>query len=216
MNRTKALTILDKLNDMYPDAHCELNHSNPLELLIATILSAQCTDKRVNEITASLFQKYRNIDDYAKATTDEIASDIYGLGLYKNKSKAIKNTATILMEKYNGQVPQNREDLESLPGVGRKTANVVLSNAFNIPAIAVDTHVQRVSNRIGLANSNDVLDTEKQLMTIIPEEQWSHAHHLLIFHGRRICNARSPKCSQCEIAADCAYFSSISRSSEVT
>jgi endonuclease-3 len=216
MNRAKALAILDKLNDMYPDAHCELNHSNPFELLIATILSAQCTDKRVNEITKSLFQKYRNIDDYVKVTAEQIAIDIYGLGLYKNKSKAIKKTATILMEKYNGQVPENREDLESLPGVGRKTANVVLSNAFNVPAIAVDTHVQRVSNRIGFVATENVLDTEKQLMTIIPKEQWSHAHHLLIFHGRRICNARSPKCSQCELASDCAYFSSISRSSEVT
>ncbi|OEH86689.1 endonuclease III [Desulfuribacillus stibiiarsenatis] len=198
--------MLEVLTIMYPDAKCELNHSNAFELLIATILSAQCTDKRVNEITENLFQKYKAPSDYLHVSEEQIAQDIYGLGLYKNKSKAIKKTAAILEEVHGGQVPGKREDLEQLPGVGRKTANVVLSNAFGVPAIAVDTHVFRVANRLGLAASEDVLETEKQLMTIIPKEQWSQAHHQIIFHGRRICLARNPKCSECQLQHVCREF----------
>ncbi|OEF96482.1 endonuclease III [Desulfuribacillus alkaliarsenatis] len=201
--QAQVLKILDKLEQMYPDAKCELEHTNAFELLIATILSAQCTDQRVNEVTKSLFVKYKSPADYTRVEAEEIAEDIYGLGLYKNKSKAIKKTAHILVEEHNGEVPSERIALEKLPGVGRKTANVVLSNAFGVPAIAVDTHVFRVSNRLGLAASDNVLETEQQLMTIIPKGRWSQAHHQLIFHGRRICYARKPNCSQCQLADLC-------------
>jgi endonuclease-3 len=197
--------ILDTLQQMYPDAHCELNYTTPFELLVATILSAQCTDKRVNEITGPLFQKYNKPEHYIHLTQEELEEHIKGLGLYKNKSKNILETCRILYEKYNGEVPQTHAELEALPGVGRKTANVVLSNAFGIPAIAVDTHVFRVANRLGLAKSDNVDEVERQLMKRIPKEKWSAAHHWLIWHGRRVCSARNPQCGQCPLREMCRY-----------
>jgi endonuclease-3 len=197
--------ILDMLQQLYPDAHCELNYTTPFELLIATILSAQCTDKRVNEITAPMFENLNQPEHYLHLTQEEMEEHIKGLGLYKNKSKNILETCRILYEKYNSEVPQTHAELEALPGVGRKTANVVLSNAFGIPAIAVDTHVFRVGNRLGLAKSDNVDEVERQLMKRIPREKWSDAHHWLIWHGRRICSARNPQCGQCPLQSMCKY-----------
>ena len=197
--------ILSILQQMYPDAHCELNYRNPFELLIATILSAQTTDRQVNIVTHDLFEEYQTPEDFLTLTEEELATKIRGIGLFRNKSKNILKTCQLLISKYGGQVPNKREELESLPGVGRKTANVVLSNAFSIPALAVDTHVQRVSNRLGLANSKNPLETEKQLMKKIPKERWIDTHHQLIWHGRRVCHARNPKCDQCKLNGVCWY-----------
>ena len=198
--------ILDVLAQTYPDAHCELLHNNPFELLVATILSAQATDKKVNEVTKRLFIKYKTPEDFLGLTQTELEKEIKEIGLYHNKSKNILAMCRDLLSKFNGAVPSNMEDLTSLPGVGRKTANVVLSNAFGIPAIAVDTHVFRVSNRIGLSQAKNVEETEKQLMQSIPQVRWSQAHHLLIWHGRRICMARNPKCDICPIMQYCTYY----------
>jgi len=204
-NRVPTSKILDTLQFMYPEAHCELLFRNPFELLIATMLSAQATDKMVNQITPFLFQKYKTPYDFLLLSDQELEKEIKQIGLYKTKSKNILKTCRILVEEYGGEVPNNRRILESLPGVGRKTANVVLSNAFEIPAIAVDTHVFRVSNRIGLAKSNQVFETELQLMKRIPKKLWSNAHHWLIWHGRRVCTARSPKCEVCKLQIFCEY-----------
>lgn len=202
-DRKKVLEILGRL---YPKAETELNHSNTFELLIATILSAQCTDVRVNKITKELFKKYKKPEDYLELTQEELGELIKSCGFYRNKSKHILETCKILIEDYDGQVPDTREELMKLPGVGRKTANVVLSNAFSVDAIAVDTHVFRVSNRIGLANSDNVLDTEKDLMKNIDKKLWSQAHHWLIFHGRRVCKARRPLCEECKLKDYCLYY----------
>lgn len=207
--RVQTTKILNTLKHMYPEAKCELNFRTPFELLIATILSAQCTDKRVNEVTTELFAKYNKPEDYLHLTEKEMQEEIRGLGLYKNKSRNILATCRILYEKYNGEVPKNRKALEDLPGVGRKTANVVLSNAFGVPAIAVDTHVQRVSNRLALADSDNPLETERQLMRKIPRSKWSDAHHWLIWHGRRICVARKPRCLDCDLLPYCWYGKSL-------
>lgn len=203
--RVPTRKIMDTLAAMYPDAHCELRFRNPFELLIATILSAQSTDRQVNKVTERLFAKYPTPQDFLSLSEEELAEEIRGLGLYRNKSKNILQTCRILVEQYGGEVPAEREALEKLPGVGRKTANVVLSNAFGIPALAVDTHVHRVSNRLGLATSNNPLETEKQLTRRIPREEWSIAHHRLIWHGRRICSARNPKCGICDLAPYCRF-----------
>ncbi|WP_132768691.1 endonuclease III [Tepidibacillus fermentans] len=204
-NRVPTKQILKILSSLYPEAKCELLYRNPFELLIATMLSAQATDKKVNQITPFLFQKYKAPEDFLALSQQELEEEIKQIGLYKTKSKNILETCRILVEKYNGEVPKSREKLESLPGVGRKTANVVLSNAFGIPAIAVDTHVFRVSNRIGLAKSDQVLETELQLMKRIPRNLWSNAHHWLIWHGRRVCTARNPKCEICSLQPYCQY-----------
>lgn len=194
------------LEELYPDAKAELNFSNPFELLIATILSAQCTDVRVNKVTEKLFREYKTPEDYLKLTEEELGEKIRSCGFYNNKSKNILGTCEMLVKEYDGKVPDTREELMKLPGVGRKTANVVLSNAFSKDAIAVDTHVFRVSNRIGLSNSSNVLDTEKDLMENIEKNMWSKAHHLLIFHGRRICKARKPLCEKCPLDSYCIYY----------
>ncbi len=203
--RIPSKKILEILHSLYPDAHCELNFSTPFQLLIATILSAQTTDIKVNEVTRTLFAKYPTAHDYLTLSQEELEAEIRTIGLYKSKSKHILATCHILVEKYNGEVPKTREELEALPGVGRKTANVVLSNAFGIPAIAVDTHVFRVGNRLRLAKSDHVLETEEQLMKRIPKKLWSDAHHWLIWHGRRVCHARSPKCTNCELLPYCRF-----------
>lgn len=197
--------ILDILADCYPDAHCELNYRNPFELLIATILSAQSTDAQVNKVTAQLFEKYPTPYHFLTLTEEELAFEIRSLGLFRNKSKNILKTCRLLVEEYNGEVPSEREALEKLPGVGRKTASVVLSNAFNVPALAVDTHVHRVANRIGLANSKNTMETERQLTSQIPREEWSITHHRIIWHGRRVCSARNPKCNVCALLPVCKY-----------
>lgn len=203
--RVPTRKIMDTLAAMYPDAHCELNFRNPFELLIATILSAQSTDRQVNKVTERLFKKYPTPQDFLSLSEEELAEEIRGLGLYRNKSKNILQTCRILVEQYQGEVPADREALEKLPGVGRKTANVVLSNAFGVPALAVDTHVHRVSNRLGLADSRTPLETEKQLTRRIPRKEWSIAHHRLIWHGRRICSARNPKCGICDLSSYCRF-----------
>jgi endonuclease III len=190
-SREEIKEILDILERTYPDAKCELNYNNPFQLLIATMLSAQTTDKKVNEVTKILFQKYHTVQDFLNANIDDLEQDIRIIGLYRNKAKNIKNMCKMLVEEYHSEVPNSKEELVKLAGVGIKTANVVLSNAFNVPAIAVDTHVFRVSNRIGLANANDVIKTGKQLEEVISKDRWSKAHHLLIFHGRRICKAKT-------------------------
>ncbi|TCS92849.1 endonuclease III [Hazenella coriacea] len=203
--RVATRKILDSLAEMYPDAHCELDFRNPFELLIATILSAQSTDRQVNKVTKGLFEKFPTPQAILTITVEELADHIRGLGLFRNKSKNIMKTCEILVDKYDGEVPQNRKDLEALPGVGRKTANVVLSNAFGVPALAVDTHVQRVSNRLALADSENPLEVERQLMKKVPRAEWSDTHHQLIWHGRRICSARNPKCSNCDLLSYCWY-----------
>jgi endonuclease-3 len=203
--RVQTRKILDTLAKMYPDAHCELDFRNPFELLIATILSAQSTDRQVNKVTKGLFEKFPTPHDFLQLSEEELSDHIRGLGLFRNKSKNILKTCQILVEEYEGQVPDQRDLLEKLPGVGRKTANVVLSNAFDIPALAVDTHVQRVANRLALADSENPLQTEQQLMKKIPRAEWSDTHHRLIWHGRRVCTARNPKCTVCDLFPFCWY-----------
>lgn len=206
LKKSEISEVLKILEEVYPDAKAELNFSNPFELLIATILSAQCTDVRVNKVTKELFKEYKTPEDYLNLSQEELGEKIKSCGFYNNKSKNILGTCEALVSNYDGQVPNTREELIKLPGVGRKTANVVLSNAFSVDAIAVDTHVFRVSNRIGLSSSDNVLDTEKDLMRNIEKSMWSKAHHLLIFHGRRICKARKPKCEICPIIKYCIYY----------
>lgn len=198
--------ILDMLEETYPDARCELNYTTPFELLIATILSAQCTDVRVNKVTEELFKKYNTAKDFSKLTEEDISKEIKSCGLYKSKSEKILKTSKTICEAYNGKVPNSLEELIKLPGVGRKTANVVLSNAFGKDAMAVDTHVFRVSNRIGIVNTTTPQKTEFALMEVIPRDRWSHSHHVLIFHGRRMCKARKPECTICPIKSDCNYY----------
>ncbi|WP_352417977.1 endonuclease III [Proteiniborus sp.] len=206
LNEKKIIEVLDILDATYPDAACELKHNNAFELLIATILSAQSTDKRVNIVTEELFKKYKTPKDFLKLTEEQLGEKIRSIGFYRTKSKNILKLCEILVNEYESNVPSSREELMKLPGVGRKTANVVLSNAFGQNAIAVDTHVFRVSNRIGLASSENVHDTEEDLMKNIKENQWSKAHHLLIFHGRRICKARKPLCDICPLTDYCLYY----------
>lgn len=206
LSKDEIKIVIDKLLEIFPDAKAELDYTNPFELLIATILSAQCTDIQVNKTTAILFKELKSPEDYIRLSEEELGEKIHSCGFYKTKSKNILSTCKILIENYDSQVPSTLEELTTLPGVGRKTANVVLSNVFDTPAIAVDTHVFRVANRIGLANSTNVLDTEKDLMDNIEREMWSKAHHLLIFHGRRICKARKPLCDVCPVADYCFYY----------
>lgn len=206
LSNNKIKKVLEILEATYPDATCELNHTNPFELLIATLLSAQSTDKRVNIVTGELFKQYKAPEDFLKLTEEQLAEKIRSIGFYRTKSKNILKLCDMLVNEYGSNVPSNREELMKLPGVGRKTANVVLSNAFGQNAIAVDTHVFRVSNRIGLANSDNVHDTEEDLMKNIEENQWSRAHHLIIFHGRRICKARKPMCHECPLTDYCLYY----------
>ncbi|MEI7884325.1 MAG: endonuclease III [Clostridia bacterium] len=204
--RAKDKLILAGLAAMHPTAKPELDFTTPFELLIATILSAQTTDIQVNKVTLELFQVANTAKKMATFTNNQIEEYIKTLGLYHNKAKNLINTANCLLENFNGEVPSTLAELLTLPGVGRKTANVVISNAFGIPAIAVDTHVFRVSNRLGLAKAKNVLETEKQLQNHIPKSQWSIAHHWLIFHGRRICKARNPLCDICCLINECSYF----------
>ncbi|WP_027631609.1 endonuclease III [Clostridium hydrogeniformans] len=205
----KVEKVIELLKKEYPDAHCELNHESPFQLLVATILSAQTTDVKVNQVTETLFKDYGTVDEFLTLSQEELETRIKTIGLYRNKAKNILLMCRQLKENFNGEVPNTMEGITSLAGAGRKTANVVLSNAFGVPAIAVDTHVFRVSNRIGIAKGKDVLIVEKQLQRNIPMDQWSDAHHLIIFHGRRCCTARKPHCEDCVIAPYCDYYSSL-------
>lgn len=196
--------LLAALQRTYPDAHCELNFSNPLELLIATILSAQCTDKRINQVTATLFQKYRSASDYANAPRSELEQDIKSTGFYRNKARSIQACCRALVEKHGGKVPDTMAELTALEGVGRKTANVVLGNAFGRnEGIVVDTHVARLARRLGLTRQTQPEKIEQELMALVPQSQWTQFSHWLIWHGRRRCAARNPDCAGCEIAKLC-------------
>ena len=196
----RIIKILEKL---YPDPKTALHFTNPLELLVATVLSAQCTDERVNMVTANLFKKYKAAKDYARIGLDELEEDIRSTGFYRNKAKAIKGFATDLAENPKGQVPGNLDDLVSLPGVGRKTANLVLGEAFDIPGIVVDAHVLRLSQRIGLTRNTDPVKVEFDLMNIVPKKQWTRFSNLLILHGRAVCKARKPDHEACKIVDLC-------------
>jgi len=196
--------IIAGLKRTYPDAHCELNYSNPLELLIATILSAQCTDKRVNLVTAELFKKYRTAADFANASLEDLEQAIKSTGFFRNKAKSIKSCCQALVDRHSGEVPRTMELLTELGGVGRKTANVVLGNAFNVnTGIVVDTHVARLSQRLGLTKAEDAGKIEQELMTLVPQKEWTLFSHWLIWHGRRRCYARNPDCANCEILNLC-------------
>lgn len=207
--KQKTKKILDILKETYPDAKCELNYETPFQLLVATILSAQTTDKKVNEVTETLFKDYPDLDAFLTLSNDELEERIKQIGLYRNKAKNLVLMCNQLKANFNGEVPKTMEGITSLAGAGRKTANVVLSNAFGVPSIAVDTHVFRVSNRLGLAHSDNVLEVEKQLQKELPKKEWSLTHHLLIFHGRRCCVARRPKCEECPLAHLCEYRKSL-------
>ncbi|EDS72276.1 endonuclease III [Anaerofustis stercorihominis] len=204
--KKETLEIIDILSKYYGEYKCGLHFKSPFELLIATILSAQCTDERVNIVTEKLFKEANTPSEILEMGEKELLKYIKSCGLSNTKSKNIIKTCFTLCNEYNEEVPKTMEELIKLNGVGRKTANVVLSNAFGVPAIAVDTHVQRVSNRIGLANSDDVLKTEQSLMKKIPKEYWSNAHHWIIWHGRKICTARNPKCEECPLNSLCNFY----------
>lgn len=195
--------IIEKLKEMYPDAKCELNYNTPFQLLVATVLSAQTTDKKVNEVTKDLFRDYPDVDSFLTIDQGELEERLRSIGLYRSKAKNILSLCRKIKEEYDGEVPTNMEGITSLPGAGRKTANVVLSNAFGVPAIAVDTHVFRVSNRLGIADSDNVYEVEKQLQEVINKEEWTLMHHVLIFHGRRCCTARKPNCDNCGVKDYC-------------
>jgi len=203
--KARQAEILRRLEEHYPNAKPALVYSTPFELLVAVMLSAQCTDVRVNMVTEELFKRYSTPEQFAALTPEELLPLIKSCGLGPSKSKNIIVTSKELVENYGGEVPSDIEVLQTLPGVGRKTANVVASVAFGVPAIAVDTHVFRVSNRTGLADARDVTNTEKQLMEVIPKEKWALAHHWLIWHGRRVCAARSPACESCFLRDVCAF-----------
>ena len=208
----KSEDVISILDEYYPDARCELNYTKDYELLIATVLSAQCTDKRVNMVTSILFDKY-DLKGLKDADQKEIEDIIRPCGSHTKKAAYIKTIATRLIEDYNGTVPNNREYLESLPGVGRKTCNVVLSNIYDVPAIAVDTHVARVSKRLGLAKEDDdVSRIEQKLMKKFPKDKWSRLHHQLVLFGRYHCTARNPKCEECLFKDNCKYYKSIKTS----
>jgi len=208
-NPKRVKEIIKLLSKDIPDSTIALKFSNPFELLIATILSAQCTDIKVNQVTEHLFKKYRSAKDYAGAALTEIEEDIRPTGFYRNKAKSIQKCCQELVVRFKGEVPKTLDELVTLPGVGRKTANVVLGNAFNIPGIVVDTHVQRLSQRIGLTKNEDPVKIEFDLMEVVPEEEWTHFSNLLVWHGRRTCIARKPLCPTCTIRKVCDYGSKL-------
>ncbi|GII86797.1 endonuclease III [Sphaerisporangium siamense] len=204
VRRARRMTRI--LAETYPDAHCELDFGNPLELLVATILSAQCTDKRVNMVTPVLFAKYRTAADYAGADREELEEIIRSTGFFRAKANSIIGMAQVVCERYGGEVPGKLKDLVTLPGVGRKTANVVLGNAFDVPGITVDTHFQRLTRRFGWTTETDPVKIEHAVGELIPKSQWTDMSHYLIWHGRRICHARKPACGVCPLATLCPSF----------
>lgn len=207
MDKEKAIEIIEILKKAYPDAKCSLDFSTPFEMLVAVILSAQCTDERVNKTTPAIFAKYSTPEDFDEMPLEVLEELIHPCGFYKNKAKNIKLTAKKIVEEYNSQVPDTMEDLLTLPGVGRKTANVVMLEAFNKPqGIAVDTHAKRLSNRIGFSSEETPEKIEQDLLRLFPYEYLKDVNHILIYHGRAICTARSPKCEQCPINKLCKYY----------
>ena len=208
MNRETKNRILEKLEEMYPEAKAELVFSNPYEMLVATMLSAQCTDKQVNKVTPAVFERWPDANAMAEAKVEELFPMVKSCG-FKSKAGNIIAACRIIKEQHNGQVPDTMEALTALPGVGRKTANVVMFNAFGIPAFAVDTHVFRVSNRLGLCKADTVEETERQMTKLIPRENWGRAHHWLIWHGRKLCKAQRPLCEECELNKLCKYHSEL-------
>ena len=202
--KTRASKVMELLEQEHPDAKVALHYSNPLELLMATILSAQSTDETINKVTKTLFKKYTKPEDYANADLKELEQDIRSTGFYHNKAKNLQNSAKMLVEKYNSKVPKTMEELVKLPGVARKTANIVLTNAYGVIAgVAVDTHVRRLAQRLGLSENNDPNKIEKDLMSIVPKDKWMRITDLLIFHGRRVCTAKKPKCAECVLNKIC-------------
>ncbi|MBW2020717.1 MAG: endonuclease III [Deltaproteobacteria bacterium] len=205
LTKERTRKIIEILKRTYPDVKTALHARNPLELLISTILSAQCTDERVNQVTATLFKQLRTAKDFAGVPLSRLEEMIRPTGYYRNKAKSIKACCQALLERHDGRVPDNMEALVQLPGIGRKTANVILGSAFGIPGIVVDTHVKRVSQRIGLTKENDPVKIEFDLMTLIPKKDWIDFSHQMIWHGRALCTARKPKCPECPLRERCDY-----------
>ena len=203
--KQRALKIIEELDRLYPDAGCSLTYKTPLQLLIATQLAAQCTDERVNIVTRDLFEKYKTAEDFANADIKVLEQDIRSTGFYRNKARNIIACCQKIIDEYDGEVPDTMEKLLTLPGVGRKTANVILGNIFNTPGIVVDTHAKRLSNRLGLTKEQDPTKIEFDLMKIIPRERWSRFSTQLVFHGRAVCNARKPDCESCSLKPYCVY-----------
>lgn len=214
LKKEQIKEVLDILEDTYPEAECALHHKNVFQLIVAVALSAQTTDKSVNLVTPDLFERYPDAQALAEADAEEVSEYIKRIGMYKTKARNIVGMAQKLVSEYGGQVPEDYDALVSLPGVGRKTANVVLSVGFGHQRIAVDTHVFRVANRIGLVHEKDVLKTELSLMERVPEDRWSRTHHSLIFHGRQCCDARKPKCDECPINTLCEYINGVLKEKE--
>ena len=205
VKKARARKILSRLAKAYPDARTELDFTTPLDLLVATILSAQCTDERVNAVTAGLFKRYRHAEDWAGVSLPTLEHEIHSTGFFRAKARSLNGMARALVERHRGEVPKTLDELVALPGVGRKTANVVLGNAFGVPALAVDTHVFRVSQRLGLARGDDPEEIHDQLCQVFPRPSWTQASHQLILHGRRVCYARKPACPTCPVLAFCPW-----------
>lgn len=203
--RARALKVFNRLKKAYPDAKCSLGHRTPLELLVATILSAQCTDVRVNKVTPALFKRFKKPEDYADAPVKELQKHIQSCGFYQNKTKSIMGACSAMLEKHNGEVPDTLNELLKLPGVGRKTANVILGTAFGVPGVVVDTHCGRIARRLGFTKNTDPVKVEHDLMKIWPEKHWSLFSHLMVYHGRAVCESRSPKCSDCVLRELCPF-----------
>jgi endonuclease-3 len=203
--KAKAQAILNLLEQHYPSAHCTLDYQNPLELLVATVLSAQCTDERVNLVTPEVFKRYPAAADYAAAPLPDLEDAFHSTGFFRQKAKSINQICQTLVKKFGGQIPPSLEELVKLPGIGRKTANVILGNAFDIPGIVVDTHVGRVSQRLGMTTNKDPVKIEFDLMALVPETQWTKFSHQVILHGRQICTAKKPKCPACFLLPHCDF-----------
>ncbi len=209
MNKNKAIEIVNELKKMYPDAKCSLDFTTPFEMLVAVCLSAQCTDDRVNKTTPSIFAKYRTPSDFANADLKELEKLVHPCGFYKNKSKNLKSAGEVIISDYNGVVPQTMEELVKIPGVGRKSANVIMLEAFDNPqGIAVDTHCKRIANRLGFSNETEPSKIEKDLCKYIPKKYWKDVNHILIWHGRNVCTSRNPKCDKCNLTNYCKYYAS--------
>lgn len=203
--KTRALEVYDRLREAYPDARCSLDFTNPLELMVATILAAQCTDERVNIVTKSLFPRYPDAASYVRAPQEELEEAIRSCGFYRNKAKSIRNACAALVERFGGRVPETMEELLTLDGVGRKTANVLLCECAGTPGIVVDTHCGRLARRLGFTKAQDPDKVEQDLMKLLPSDKWRMFSHSLVFHGRAICHARGPRCSQCPVADLCPF-----------
>lgn len=209
--KERVIRIIEELERMYPDAACSLDYKDPLQLMVATQLAAQCTDARVNIVTKDLFLKYKTVYDFARAVQEELEQDIKSTGFYHNKAKNIIAACKLIVSDFGGKVPKDMDSLLKLPGVGRKTANLLLNDCFGIPGVVVDTHAKRLSNRIGLTKNQDPEKIEYDLMKLIPREKWGSFCHQLVYHGRAVCNARKPKCENCGISEYCDFYKKITK-----